>query len=205
MHIVHLIAVEADDDDEAIEAAEAGIEDYGNGDVWDWYQIGGRWEGHLDGENTCCAAKKPQIFTAALDSVAKAQERHFKELQDRFTGRQIVIKDVPDYALGFPISDKKGCAERISESNVSMKKTFDMMLGAKDLKTWKFLAQGQGADGYMLGYYLRQLAKACSGDSYHFDAYFWDTLEYTSWVDATRQRAATNPERQWLVTVDLHN
>jgi hypothetical protein len=38
MHFLHLIAVEADDAEEAIRTAENAIVGYGDGEVWDWHQ-----------------------------------------------------------------------------------------------------------------------------------------------------------------------
>lgn len=43
MHANHLILVKADDWESAISEAEDFLKDYGNGNVWDWYEIGGRW------------------------------------------------------------------------------------------------------------------------------------------------------------------
>ena len=39
--VILLIAVESKDD--ALEEVEGFLERYGDGNVWDWYQIGGRW------------------------------------------------------------------------------------------------------------------------------------------------------------------
>ncbi len=36
MHLLHSIAVEAENAEEAIRAAEDAIEGYGDGAVWDW-------------------------------------------------------------------------------------------------------------------------------------------------------------------------
>jgi len=49
MHKGVILIVKADDKDEAQTRAEEFLEQYGDGDVWDWYAFGGRWTGLLDG------------------------------------------------------------------------------------------------------------------------------------------------------------
>lgn len=49
MHKGVILIVEAGNREEAIDNAECFLSDYGEGRVWDWYEIGGRWTGQLDG------------------------------------------------------------------------------------------------------------------------------------------------------------
>jgi hypothetical protein len=43
MHFNHIVVVKANDKKDAIQKAEEFLEPYGKGDVWDWFEIGGRW------------------------------------------------------------------------------------------------------------------------------------------------------------------
>lgn len=47
MHKGIVILVKAEHRDEAVEKVKGFLEPYGDGNVWDWYQIGGRWTGML--------------------------------------------------------------------------------------------------------------------------------------------------------------
>ena len=44
MHYLHIIAVEAEDKEDALDSATEALHGYGDGDVYDWYDnTGGRW------------------------------------------------------------------------------------------------------------------------------------------------------------------
>lgn len=48
MHKGVILLTKAKNREEAKAKAEEFLEPYGDGDVWDWYVIGGRWSGTLD-------------------------------------------------------------------------------------------------------------------------------------------------------------
>ena len=77
MHYIHLIAVEADNSEEAIKKAEQALIPYGDGDVWDYYEVGGRWNGELEGKDTLCYSENSDAFVKHLD---KCKERRNQEL-----------------------------------------------------------------------------------------------------------------------------
>jgi len=53
MHTLVILLTKAEDKEEAISNCEEFLEQYGEGDVWDWYVIGGRWDNYLSPqENT---------------------------------------------------------------------------------------------------------------------------------------------------------
>lgn len=63
MHKGVILLVKADDRDEAIEKVNAFMEPHGNGDVWDWYVIGGRWSGELNQKNKEFTEKAKVLFS----------------------------------------------------------------------------------------------------------------------------------------------
>ena len=65
MHKAVICLTKASDRDEAISNVESFLEEYGDGDVWDWYVIGGRWSGTLN-------SKSKEFFEKA--------EAHFKKM-----------------------------------------------------------------------------------------------------------------------------
>lgn len=203
MHVVHLIAVEAEDEEGAIDTAETAIAQYGDGDVWDWYAIGGRWDGYLGGENACCYAKNPAVFLSALQKAEEFQNADFREMRDRFTGRKVPAREVGDSCLGMPITDKAGVAQRISERNAQSKEVFGFMKKAKTLMEYDTLAQ-DNPETFLFGWYMKRLGMHLMGN-YHFESYFYDTVEYTTRFGPVRQRIADDPVHQWLVAFDLHS
>ena len=58
MHKGVILLTKASDRDEAVSQVESFLENYGDGDVWDWYVIGGRWSGTLN-------TKAKEFFVAA--------------------------------------------------------------------------------------------------------------------------------------------
>lgn len=47
MHKGVILLVDAESKDDALDKVKDFLEQYGDGDVWDWYQIGGRWSNTL--------------------------------------------------------------------------------------------------------------------------------------------------------------
>jgi hypothetical protein len=204
MHVLHLIAVEADSEEEAVEMAEAAIEPYGDGQVWDWYSVGGRWKGlfglNKDGtdKNVLQFAEDPEQFRKSLGRVADSQNREFKENLDKILGREVAEADIKGL-WGMEVPDKKGAAERVSASNKEFGDLFS------SLTRMEKLPGDSGPNGYgMLGYYLKKLGESLCG-SYVFESYFYDSVIYETRVHDTMLRCESDPEKQYLVAVDLHN
>lgn len=90
MHYGNLIIIERPDDaDEPLDLEAAVAQAMGphedQGGFWDWYQIGGRWTGHLDGydpdadpknQEPCRFCKATGTTTAAVAAQYPAYEEH---------------------------------------------------------------------------------------------------------------------------------
>ena len=196
MHFPHLIAVEADDASEAVEMAENAIEGYGNGNVWDWYEVGGRWNGELEGNNTLCYSENSESFTKHIDRCKESRKRELFSILDKLNGTQIGPDDVHDkYGLG--ISDPVKSAKNISEDNKKHATEFQEILKLKDLPS-------SDTTFSMTGYYLHKLGSLIS-DYYTADSYFYDAAYGSSSFKAIAERCKEEPSRQWLVAIDMHN
>jgi hypothetical protein len=79
MHKGVILIVRAADSDDARIAAESFLADYGDGHVWDWYAIGGRWSGTLNPLNaefdrlakTICPAEKSGFVSSEAVRLAE--------------------------------------------------------------------------------------------------------------------------------------
>ena len=197
MHIAHLIAVEAESVDDAIMDADHALNPYGVGQVWDWYCVGGRWGGTLEGGNVLRYSDNPEAFKKSVEDMLRFRNETFMELQAKLTGRTISPEDVRDYVLGFPVKDREGAAERMTASNQDTRRAFGRLLEASSLK------DAQSMD-LLASYYLSQFSRLVMG-TYMFDSRFYDGVSCTTSDEDLWDRCEEEPEMQWLVLVDLHN
>jgi hypothetical protein len=221
MHFLHLIAVEATSGEEAIAEAEGFLDHYGNGDVWDWYAIGGRWAGCLmpdaqrvtpdddepanpdhDGEalgNTLCYSDDPDAFRTAVAQMVAVRDEKFRELTGYVTGRAMTADEAPDGFFGFPITDPADYAARESESRAASKEAFDVLLSCQTLDEWD-----RRCTDHLLAHRLWKLGHLAA-DYYSGDHAFWDAVDHSGLTTGLWARCEEKPEAQWLVAVDLHN
>jgi hypothetical protein len=198
MHIMHLIAVEADDEEDAVSAAEEAILPYGEGDVWDWYEVGGRWEGYFDGKNVVNFKENPEEFRKGLSSAAKAVNDEFRDLANKLSGKEIHETDTKDHLWGIPVKDRKGVAERVTAHNEGTKELFDQVLSMDSLPP-------RNLEIGMLGYCMSNLGKLLCGQ-YQFHSFFFDAVAHEARVTDVMGRCEDEEgHRQYLVVVDLHN
>ncbi len=93
MHKGVILLTQAVTKEEAKDNVEHFLEPYGNGDVWDWYVIGGRWSGvlNLKAKEFWKTAKKECPPThEKLGYSNKDVEKYSKEFQeiwDRIEGK----------------------------------------------------------------------------------------------------------------------
>ena len=205
MHVVHLIAVEADDEESAVKAAESAISGYGDGDVWDWYVVGGRWEGKLNGKNVLRFTDDKHTFIEAVNGAIESRNYEFRSLRDHLKGAVIKEDDVDDIGgFGFPIDDKPRVAKLRTEANKGCRRAFNKMLNCDTVEEFEDSHVKGDSSHFMLSYYLRKMGQLL-GDRYCFDSMFYDSVDYTTSAKHLWGRLETDPEHQWLVVLDLHN
>ena len=196
MHILHYIAVEAENAQDAIYDAEAALESYGDGQVWDWYQVGGRWDGVLAGDNVLQFSSNPSEFRKALADAKASRLEQFTSNLAKLNGTRVTAGDVSDYFMGLPVTEKSEVAERQTIRNREVSAEFQSLLQLKELPEARSLST--------LGYYLRLISDELL-DYYPFASLFFDYVGYRSTMGPTLERCETNPDNQWIVAVDLHN
>jgi len=204
MHIAHIIAVEATNAEEAASAAGEAISDYGDGRVWDWYVVGGRWEGSLEGGNTLQYSANPKAFRKAVENMLQYRDEEFMKLQSKLTGKDVTAEELTnDTVFGIPITDPEGAAKRVSEDNRRARREVGRLFEASSLKEAQHPTDTE-YPGRMVAYYLRKFANCILGE-YSFDSRFFDGEEHTTESEGLWVRCDDSPEEQWLVLLDLHN
>jgi len=111
MHKGIILLVKATTRKEAKHKAVAFLQPYGNGDVWDWYQIGGRWTGELTGYS-------PENDPDNQDKDGKAKwPTDWKEIDDNVMplNHPIVLAKVQEWACDW----KANALENIRKSEAT--------------------------------------------------------------------------------------
>ena len=188
MHTVHLILVEADD------ASEINDDFIPEADWYDWFSIGGRWDGLFDGKNIISLAD-PQA-KEALDGVIARQNREFIDLSCMVSGMHMSLADVPESMFGFEITDQRGYVQRTNTARMEFAQAFDHAIGAATLAD----AHAAGSS-VLLGYRLRRLAELIDYD-WCSDSGFYDSINYTA--NPASAIDALGSKDLFLVAVDFH-
>ena len=199
MHVVHLIAVVAQDEVEATAKAASAIESFGEGNVWDWFEEGGRWAGMLNGKNVLCAQDDPEAFKKFVEGALKSRDNYFCTLRNKIIGKEVTEEEVPDDIWGIPIQDKKEAAKRTTEQN---KQEMGQFLNA--LRLDSLPRDAHSFEFEMIGHHLYSLGKLMAG-YYCFDSFFYDGEAAATQPQYLFERLEKEPEKQWIVAMDLHN
>lgn len=218
MHTLHRIAIELDYEDpesiaqfmedsperipSAIEnAVDNALEGYGNGDVWDWYSIGGRWDGIFGlGGNFINYGRQPEFFRECVGYALEGQAQNFREARDNIFGKQITPEEVDNHnPFGFPIDDKEDYVKRTNERLKKSSEAFQALAAIEAPHE-----VGKDLDSTFISIYLRRMANLVAG-YYDFESVFYDGAYGTTRPHDMWKRCEENPEAQWLVAVDLHN
>lgn len=191
MHALHLIAVEAEDKQEAISAAESALDEFGEDEVYDYYTVGGGWSRLFHGNAALCYCDDSELFRRSVAEVIDQRNNVFLSLRDEITGRQIVADELP-----VETADRPGVAERISRHNAEKAEFFRKAMVAEHLPK-------NDSPYSTLGHNLYTLGKLLAG-YYCFDSHFYDAASYSTGLDSLWDRCEQRPEKQWLIAVDLH-
>lgn len=165
MHYNWQIVVIAEDAEDAISEAESVLEGIGGeGHVWDWYSIGGRWDMPV---NAICATDKE--FWKRLKGAEKSQRNHLAGLRRALLGE-------------------------LKKEEIT-------------LEYYMLLEPLKRADYRMLGAYVAWIADLKHGH-YTSESYLatgpnvWGSPEVPAQV---RCQIWDNPNKYWIVNVDIHN
>jgi len=198
LHFHQELLVKADSAKGAKKRAEGFLGPHGdNGTgVFDYYVIGGRWEGAHDAVD--------DLVKPATEKVAKrlAADKapdifSYKDNPELFLAQ---IKSMLDSRNATLVEAKEGLLHFAKKTGMSME---DIL----DFPRWGKSTMGEGPDMKisMVGYNFRKASKILS-DSYCTNSYFWDVENETGYFSKeTLEEIEKEPGAWWLVTVDLHN
>ena len=208
MHKGVVLLVKAESLEDARSYAESFLEEYGNGDVWDWYEIGGRWSGMLDPRHykysKLVSDKKKEKFPEkeGLDlDFAKLDQEEYDALWIKAGGEPgTQYNDSMFNSIENNIKSLSECLDIVKEYNTPSIKDkaieyWDKMIEAKNEEIEKEL---KGMPTSTMSAYYAGLYRDCKYDSFSFEQNVFDTDSYSSEIpeDITDM---------WAVVVDMHN
>jgi hypothetical protein len=205
MHKGVILLIKASQIDEAKDKIQEFLVQYGDGDVWDWYVIGGRWSGTLN-------SKSKEFF--------KKAEEHFKITYPDANHNFISTKMVEEQhqALGdiWSVIGGKGLNPYVRNNYNDFGYDDDVvpLLECKEVVTewckdldieaeiaWNKMLEAKTIEGYdMSSYYARKYADF-KNDVFSFESNVFDTENYTN----NPAQAFQNAEEYFAVMVDMHN
>ncbi len=207
-HYFHRVVVEAGDEHEAEANAEGAIEGYGDGRVWDWYAVGGRWDGALGGKNVIRYIDDPKLFLVQLKQAFNSQNSAYLEVQRALQGIPYTADDAPEWLQ----SDLEDLSESHGELTEKTQRWVEMRNQAlqKDhddiTKLLNASSLGEVPSNFA-GYRLRELTKLVDG-CYMSASYFFDGIDHTA--SPIRLIKLIEEDTRilndlWMVGMDLHN
>jgi hypothetical protein len=213
VHTVHIIASEGADAGDARAAAENGIEAYGNGNAWDWYEVGGRWDGligatgtteedGLPGVTQLCYAENPELFNETINNAINGRTADLLEALQAIRGDVISADEVPCQFMGVPTKDRQGTAQAVSEQNAAYSAEWQKLLACNTADELEALVGG--FHHHMMFYKVYKLMEGLLGH-YSFDSRFYDVESGTIGREYVDERKGTDPSKQWITVFDLHN
>ena len=190
MHVLQLIAVEAPDADGAVAAAGEFLDPY-HDEVFDYYDIGGRWDGLFDGASTWCAAEDLPRFLDHVDTAVAGRHAAMRDLR-----RWLVGPDgTGEVHAPFRSEPDAGVRARIDAAHVESAALFTEAMSVPCPEDPRF---------EMLGYRMLNLGRLMAG-YYTFESRYFDAVYGSPSPAHVRERVVDDPASQWLVVVDLHN
>lgn len=209
MHKGVICLTQATDRDQAVSNVESFLEQYGDGHVWDWYVIGGRWSGTLNTktkeffEKSNAHFKKnypkynnlltQNMVNDEADALQKIWEELGQTTKNPFARDGYETNTENDDAV--PLTD---CIDIIKEW------TFDVNLKADEY--WakmlaEYINEKDSQNGGTMSAYYAGLYRDLKYDNFSFESNVYDIVNYTN----NPEEALKEPENWFAVMVDLHN
>jgi len=207
MHKGIILLVEAKNKEHARSEAEKFLEPYGDGDVWDWYAVGGRWSGTLNKNhnkfNKMVQKKYPlkkgdygrsyQWIEEHLDEFKKMWESLGETSKNPYARDMFISKD---YDRTFdddimPLKDSLSIVKEWTQDPVKE--------GKKELVRAKKWLNGESAkdDWDMYGYVVKRAGEMFS-QSFSFDTNVYNTVDGDFSIP-------TDVYKYFAVMIDIHN
>jgi len=189
--------------DDAKDNVESFLEPYGEGNVWDWYVIGGRWSGTLNEKNREFEKKVKELCPPEQKfgySVREMKEKResFNELWKKIGG-----KGLNPYSRDSYMSDGYEDDIMLASKCKSVLKEWEQDMKEIAEKHWKNTLKERRKEKAdtrefpMSGYHANRYAE-CVNDSFCFENNVYDTEEDTHKLPKTLKG-------YYAVMVDMHN
>lgn len=212
MHKGVILLVKAEDKDDAISKVNDFMEPYGEGDVWDWFAIGGRWSNTLapkelldkfkEKANTILERDKDHGFLS-MDEVEK------KRPQLQAVWEELGLKGPSPYADHYKLPEDGATYDAVPLSDcIVTVKEWVRDLEVEADKEWEEMekarkeAKSKRAAGEkpwdMSAYHAKNYANAVY-NNFCFDSCVYDITEDQG------ESIPENIEGYWAVMVDMHN
>jgi hypothetical protein len=207
MHKGVILLVAAKSKDNALEEVKKFLEQYGDGDVWDWYQIGGRWNDILapkelkdkfyqkvDSEILIKQEGNPWISQQQVDDNQELLQSTWEELGLLGNNPYCNHYHLPDEGNAYDIMKLTSCIETVKEwikdTNKEAEELFEKIVKSRE--------EAKEGKYDMSGYYAKQYSNIIGG-------YFsFETNVY----NISTGEAETIPKAiddYYAVMVDMHN
>lgn len=210
MHKGVILLTEAENREEAKEKVEEFLEQYGDGDVWDWYDIGNRWN------NTLAPKDKAEEFQKWIHETYKdvfkdgyyslndlENEKDKKIIQEKWESLELKGYNPYYSAYGFSIPNDKGDYNIIPlKECVDIVKEWVKDLNEEKEKLWQKMveAREESKNGKydISGYYAGQYKNA------QYENFCFESNVYNVTTEEA-ERLPEEIEKYWAVMIDMHN
>lgn len=215
MHTLHIVAVDTcteDGDQDAIALVQQFLDSDGPR-WWDWYEIGGRWDGHFGQcfpetgtSNVLSLRRHPTQFRAALQAAGLQQNEAFLNHRDSLTGATVRHLDgVDGHLLGEPVASDAYRADALTRANQGTQQAWASLMAAQDLPS----VSQQMTHGLLMATYAADRVNDLVMGNWCPDSYFYsydygsaNAAAYLSdWDSHTNRQEGTDT---CLVAVDFH-
>lgn len=204
MHYLHLIVVPKAATS-VPEVLTQYIQQQGPEAWWDWFSIGGRWDGHLaellpnrELDNPNMAVLDAELRSILIADINRHQDRVFLEARDKLTGSVVAESDISGHVFGLPVAPNAQQAAAMSAENASSAQDWAAILSSPTAAAARDLSRRP-----LVTYYTRQLLDLLD-NSWTSESGFYDYVNFTT---DPRQLLRMTPEQMAdtvVVAVDFH-
>jgi hypothetical protein len=205
MHKGVILLIKSSQIDEAKDKVQEFMVQYGEGDIWDWYVIGGRWSGTLNSKSKEFFEKSEAHFKATYSEnnpyfiSTKMVEEQADMLNAIWTeiGGEGLNPHTRNSYNDFGYDDDVVALSECKDVVIEWKKDIE----AEAEITWNKMLEAKKKEGYdMSSYYAKRYAEM-KYDEFCFDSNVYDTELQTN--DPTQ--ALENANEYFAVMIDMHN
>jgi hypothetical protein len=155
MHVIQVLLVHVPQLTSA--AAAAAVQEALPGQDWyDYYDIGGRWDGHLGqwapdlADPNVMALDHPAALSVLAD-LARTQDQTLAEAQAQIRGAHVGVSDLSGNIFGLPVEPTPAAAAAATARNQQMAQTWEQILTAASLSEARQASAGPaGLTTYMV-------------------------------------------------------